>query len=1046
MKRVKKKAILLIILLTMIVVFINNKKIVQILKIQSSVPQALNTTIAEELIKDAKDTNSLEHNTTYLQQLIDETSKEGGIIHIPAGTYYFSAGGNTYGLREETNNNNEYYVVKCKDNVTIEGEGADEETGTIFKPMGDYEYSLDMFYFNDLADTKIGKYLENANFKDFVIDSELTHGKKENYNAYGKGFMINLFKDCSWNNIIVKNTDGTGFGMDCPINSTITNCKAIGCGKLADSNSIGASGFGIGTGYSEEESIYINDCQAIGNRKFGFFFEHQGRFVKTYQAKKAQGFIVTDCIGIGNKYDFGGERSNDTTFKNCTSKIIKDTDPNPLNIENVSSFYFGNNSRRVRIKDCKSEKKFIDVTDNTSFYYIPAYWALNNALVDGDVISEFAPTNECSRAQAMVLLWRATGRQGDVVLYNDVVQAGYTDVENNIWYADSLKWGKQIGILDSTSTEFFPDIGCSRADFITMLWRYAGKPLVETKNSFTDNVPGSYYEKAVDWACDKNILDKNNGEFLPDRIYTRGEVVTLLYRYFSTMKTVTYNYTENGGEQGEKIEDEKREGEDIDLNVKAVKEGYEFIGWNTDKNAENGLTELTMQGEDIILYAIFKKDIKLTFIDYEEDREVQREKDITIYNKKVGNAVAPKINEYNGWISKYWTIGEDADAQQEIENEGNIENILEDRIYYGRYSKQIRISFDLNEGEGEDIQEVTGNIEVNSRDINKIKELEIVMPDTNVTKLGYIFKGWNTNSNGLGLDYEKSQKGKFTEDTVLYVKWVQDTEYNSDKMPPQVTILPNQGEQAQKSYEVTVNVEDEISGVDANSLKYQWTQNQTQPEKESFVDAFQNGGNITKSEGDGKWYLWIYAKDTLGNETITSSEAFNFDNTKPKLKVSYSPNQQTTGKVTAIITSNEPVQAVTDWQLSTNMLELTKEYSSNTKDTIKVKDIAGNESEIQVSIENIIEPEESVKKGDIDEDGKIDSTDLIKMLRHIVANKDEEIASKNPTWILTGKKYKIADIDNNNQINTTDVLKLLRHISASKDEETKRENPDWIIK
>ena len=192
--------------------------------------------------------------------------------------------------------------------------------------------------------------------------------------------------------------------------------------------------------------------------------------------------------------------------------------------------------------------------------------------------------------------------------------------------------------------------------------------------------------------------------------------------------------------------------------------------------------------------------------------------------------------------------------------------------------------------------------------------------------------------------------------------------------------------------------------------------------------------------------MWIYAKDIVGNETITSSGAFNFDNTKPNLKVSYSPNQQTTGKVIATITSNEPVQAVTDWQLSTNRLELTKEYSSNTKDTIKVKDIAGNESEIQVSIKNIIEPEESVKKGDIDEDGKIDSTDLIKMLRHIVANKDEEIASKNPTWILTGKKYKIADIDNNNQINTTDVLKLLRHISASKDEETKRENPDWIIK
>ena len=132
--------------------------------------------------------------------------------------------------------------------------------------------------------------------------------------------MFNLFRNCHFQGITVKNTDATGFGVDCPINCTITACTAIGCGKAAGADSNGDSGFGIGFGYCEEEDILISDCTAVGNRRFGFFFEHQGRFSQErYHAVPSAGFRVERCTAAENLYGFGGINALYTDYAECTS-------------------------------------------------------------------------------------------------------------------------------------------------------------------------------------------------------------------------------------------------------------------------------------------------------------------------------------------------------------------------------------------------------------------------------------------------------------------------------------------------------------------------------------------------------------------------------------------------------------------------------------------------------------------------------------------------------------------------------------------------------
>lgn len=245
-------------------------------------------------------------NSTILQGLIDAASQQGGgVILIPEGEYRFArTGTQTIGT----------HCIKLRSNVTLRGMGEK----TVLMPVGASKQGLDMFYFNEYLDTGKAVYLENCRFEDFVIDAAETSCRV--YTSAGKGFMFNLFRNCHWRRVTVKNTDATGFGVDCPIGSSIRDCLAIGCGKAANTANAGASGFGIGFGFSDEESMVISNCVSIGNKKFGFFFEHQGRFnAVKYAAWDAEGFVVRDCETEGNLYNFGGIRAMKLRYEHCRS-------------------------------------------------------------------------------------------------------------------------------------------------------------------------------------------------------------------------------------------------------------------------------------------------------------------------------------------------------------------------------------------------------------------------------------------------------------------------------------------------------------------------------------------------------------------------------------------------------------------------------------------------------------------------------------------------------------------------------------------------------
>ena len=245
--------------------------------------------------------------------------------------------------------------------------------------------------------------------------------------------------------------------------------------------------------------------------------------------------------------------------------------------------------------------------------------------------------------------------------------------------------------------------------------------------------------------------------------------------------------------------------------------------------------------------------------------------------------------------------------------------------------------------------------------------------------------------------------------------------YIIDDEAPTVTFTPNIGEKVQKEYKVKVDVKDNLVGINKNCLKYQWTQREEEPTKESFTESFENGQAITKNTEDGAWYLWIYAEDNVGNETITRSEAFHFDNTAPNVNVEYSTKNPTRENVKVTITSNEEIQEVEGWTLSSDKKILTKEYTENTTENITIKDLAGNETQVDIEITNIDKTLPEIMIGDINQDGRIDITDFLMIKRHLVAGNKTD-------WILTGSSLEAADMNENGIVDITDMLMLKRAV------------------
>ncbi len=167
---------------------------------------------------------------------------------------------------------------------------------------------------------------------------------------------------------------------------------------------------------------------------------------------------------------------------------------------------------------------------NEAYYFEAVKWAVAQEITDGVGGNLFAPDQPCTRAQIVTFLWRAAGCP-------EPKRAGsFSDVSEGSYYAKAVAWAAANGITGGTGEgRFSPDAACTRGEIVTLLYRY----LQSKGEGFTDNwmfllpftdVPEWCYE-AVAWCYMKNITEGTSATtFSPDDPCTRGQIVTLLYR------------------------------------------------------------------------------------------------------------------------------------------------------------------------------------------------------------------------------------------------------------------------------------------------------------------------------------------------------------------------------------------------------------------------------------------------------------------------------------------------------------------------------------
>ena len=231
------------------------------------------------------------------------------------------------------------------------------------------------------------------------------------------------------------------------------------------------------------------------------------------------------------------------------------------------------------------------------------------------------------------------------------------------------------------------------------------------------------------------------------------------------VRQVVYDYRTNGGTSASREYADTAFGSEADLTVEAYKNGWEHIGWNTDPMAEEGLASYVMGDEDTVLYAIYQKTITLTFIDRKGDETVTSRASAVIYNRAEGGSFAvPGQAGMTGWQAEGWSFAKEGDSA--IDAAPGMRLFLkEDTVLYGRYSREVTVSYDTN-GSPEERPE-----EVKKRHHNASGEYVdpvFTLPSAPVLD-GYSFAGWEKDTDGQL--YEPGQELELQEDTRFTVSW-----------------------------------------------------------------------------------------------------------------------------------------------------------------------------------------------------------------------------------------------------------------------------------
>lgn len=282
----------------------------------------------------------------------------------------------------------------------------------------------------------------------------------------------------------------------------------------------------------------------------------------------------------------------------------------------------------------------------------------------------------------------------------------------------------------------------------------------------------------------------------------------------------------------------------------------------------------------------------------------------------------------------------------------NESNIYEDTVILDKTPPSAEISYSCSDWTSSDVVATLHNIndtfgdgegfvERDSKEVTLVNQNEMIFYDAMNHTYSSTFQ--NNSSVDFILRDKAGNEALYTAD----VRWI-------DKTNPQITFSSNGNNDPSKAATVTVTAKDTVwldnvvlKDLPPEKFFYQWTEDAESPlvGEAGWIEA-SNGDTIHLDGLDGIWYLHVKVADSVGNETLRTTNQFVLDNTPPKATVTFSNTDRTASPVTAYIAFDEYATIINPADGSNHHV-----FDNNGEFTFTYQDAAGNvgDSTVQVN-------------------------------------------------------------------------------------------------
>jgi uncharacterized protein (TIGR02145 family)/uncharacterized repeat protein (TIGR02543 family) len=188
-------------------------------------------------------------------------------------------------------------------------------------------------------------------------------------------------------------------------------------------------------------------------------------------------------------------------------------------------------------------------------------------------------------------------------------------------------------------------------------------------------------------------------------------------------------------------------------------EGYKFVGWSSASASKDKSVTITMNGDKalIAMFEILTYTLTVS-ANPSNGGSVSRNPDWPNYSH--GTAVTVTATANSGYRFTGWSDASTSESPGVAITMDGHKTLTANFQQITTYT----VSFSANSGNGtvSSLSAQEGN--------------SVILPDGNgLSRSGYVFGGWNTNSNGTGTNYNVSTTYTPTANTTLYAKWTLNT-------------------------------------------------------------------------------------------------------------------------------------------------------------------------------------------------------------------------------------------------------------------------------